>query len=127
MRRYLHIAITMCISSIFIVKTGHIILSLSCADTSLLVIIWQVKYIGRRSKTKMDLSLKMYKDDVTVWKMLFPCFVFKTWRTTEVNFASTLYNFKLYFIQPLLKTHVLCIAHLEYVKNRNETSICWVC
>ena len=74
MRRYFHIAITMCISSIFIVKTGHIILSLSCADTSLLVIIWQVKYIGRRSKTKMDLSLKMYEDDVTVWKMLFPCF-----------------------------------------------------
>ena len=74
MRRYFHIAITMCISSIFIVKTGHIILSLSCADTPLLVIIWQVKYIGRRSKTKMDLSLKMYEDDVTVWKILFSCF-----------------------------------------------------
>ncbi|XP_074630385.1 two pore channel protein 1-like isoform X1 [Acropora palmata] len=26
-----------------------------------------VKYIGRRSKTKMDLSLKMYEDDVTKW------------------------------------------------------------
>ena len=30
------------------------------------IILLQVKYIGKRSKTKMDLSIKMYADEVKV-------------------------------------------------------------
>ena len=32
-----------------------------------ILVLLQVKYIGKRSKTKMDLSIKMYADEVEVW------------------------------------------------------------
>lgn len=49
-------------------------LSLSDSTRKLLIIadymncitFLQVKYVGKRSKTKMDLSIKMYADEVTV-------------------------------------------------------------